>query len=97
MAQRGACKHDPWQGYMTVHVINHGIIKSIRILTTVICPMINFDVDYPRDCLFQDEKWMLAISYQLSTLPAFALDRVHHLPHTLLLENDTDCQPEGNQ
>jgi len=45
MAQRGAGKHDQWQEYMTVLVVNHGIIKSISILTAVIRPMIQFDVD----------------------------------------------------
>jgi len=46
---------------MTVLVINHGIIKSISILTAVIRPMMKFDVDIPRDCLLQEVKWMLAI------------------------------------
>jgi hypothetical protein len=45
MAQRGSCKHDQWRGYMTVHVVNHGIIKSISILTAVIRPMIKCGVD----------------------------------------------------
>jgi len=61
MAQRGAGKHDQWRGYMTVLVVIHGIIKSIRILTAVIRPMIKFDVDTPRDCFRQEVKWMLAI------------------------------------
>jgi hypothetical protein len=61
MAQDGAGKHDQWRGYMTVLVVNHGIIKSICILTTVIRPMIKFDVDKPRDCFRQDVKWTLAI------------------------------------
>ena len=61
MAQRGACKHDQWRGYMTVLVVNHGIIESISILTTVIRPMIKFDVDKPPDCLRQEVKWTLAI------------------------------------
>jgi hypothetical protein len=47
IAQLGAGKHDQWQGYITVLVINHGIIKSISIHTTVIYPMIKFDVDIP--------------------------------------------------
>jgi hypothetical protein len=97
MAQRGACKHDQWRGYMTVLVVNHGIIKSISILTAVIRPMIKFDVDKPRDCFRQEVKWTLAIRYQLSTLSALDLDRVHHLPHALLQEKDTYCLPEGNQ
>jgi hypothetical protein len=97
MAQRGACKHDQWQGYMTVLVVKHGIIKSISILTEVIRPMIKFDVDKPRDCLREEVKWTLAIRYQLSTLSALDLDRVHHLPHALLQEKDTYCLPDGNQ
>jgi len=97
MALRGACEHDQWQGYMTILAIKHGIIKSISILTAVICPMIKFDVDKPLDCFHQEVKWMLAISYQLWTLSALDLDRVHHLPHSLLPEKDTYCLPEGNQ
>jgi len=45
MAQHGAGKHDQWRGYMTVVVVNHRIMKSINILTTVIRPMMNFDID----------------------------------------------------
>jgi len=97
MAQRGACKHDQWRGSMTVLVVNHGIIKSVSILTAVIRPMIKFDVDKPRDCHRQKVQWMLAIRYQLSTLSALDLDRIHHLPQTLLPEKDTYCLPEGNQ
>jgi len=61
MAQRSAGKHDQWRGYMTVLVGNHGIIKSISILTAVIRPMIKFDVDKPQDCFRQEVKWTLAI------------------------------------
>jgi len=61
MVQRGASKHDQWQGYMTVLVVNHGIIKSISILTVVIRPMTKFDVDKPRDRFRQEVKWTLAI------------------------------------
>jgi hypothetical protein len=97
MAQRGACKHDQWRVYMTVLVVNHGIIESISILTAVIRPMIKFDVDKPRDCFRQEVQWTLAIRYQLSTLSALDLDCVQHLPHALLPEKDTNCLPEGNQ
>jgi hypothetical protein len=45
LAQCGAGKYDQWQGYMTILVVNHGSIKSISILTMLICPMIKFDVD----------------------------------------------------
>ena len=61
MAQRGACKRDQWRGYMTVLVVNHGIIESISILIVVIRPMIKFDVDKPWDCFRQEVKWTLAI------------------------------------
>ena len=97
MAERSAGKHDQWRGYMTVLVVNHGIIKSISILTAVIRPMIKLDVDKPRDCLHQEVKWTLDSGYQLSTLSALDLDCVHHLPHALLPEKDTCCLPEGNQ
>jgi hypothetical protein len=49
MAPRGACKHDQWRGYMTIIVVNHGIIKSISILTSDISLMIKFSVDQPWD------------------------------------------------
>jgi len=48
MVQRGAGKHDQWQGYMTVLVVNHGSIKSISILTAVSRPMMKSDVNEPR-------------------------------------------------
>jgi hypothetical protein len=97
MAQRSACKHDQWRGCMTVRVVNHGIIKSISVLTEVIRPVINFDVDKPWDCLRQEVKWTLAIRHQLLTHSALDLDRVHHHPHGLLQEKDTYCLPERNQ
>jgi hypothetical protein len=61
VAQHGAGKHDQWRGYMTVLVVNHGIVKSIRILTAVNRPMIQFGVDKTRDCFCQEVKWKLAI------------------------------------
>jgi hypothetical protein len=97
MAQRGACKHDQWRGYMTILVVNHGIIKSISILTAVIRLMIKFDEDKPWDCLRQELQWTLAIRNQSSTLSALDLDRLHHRPHALLPEIDTYSLPEGNQ
>jgi hypothetical protein len=97
MAQCGECKHDQWREYMTVLVVNHGSMKSISILTAVICPMIKFDVDKPRDCFRQELKWTLAIRYQLSTLTALNLDRIHRLPNALRKEKDSYCLPEGNQ
>jgi len=56
IAQHSACEHDQWQRYMTVLVINYGIIKSISILTAVIHPMIKIDVDKPRECFRQEVK-----------------------------------------
>jgi len=82
---------------MTVLVIHDGIITSISILTAVIGPMTKLDVDKLRDCVRQQVEWTLAIHYQLSTLTALYLDRVHDLPYTLLPEKDTYCLPEGNQ
>jgi hypothetical protein len=61
MGQCSASKHDQWQGYMTVHVVNHGIIKSTSILTTVIRPMKRFNVDKPWDWFRQEVNWMPAI------------------------------------
>jgi len=61
MAQRGTGKHGQWRGYMTVLVVNHGIIKCISILTAVDRPMIKFDVDIPQDCFRQEVMCMLAI------------------------------------
>jgi len=72
-------------------------MKSISIPTVVIRPRIKYDVDNPQDCFHQDALWTLAIRYQLSTFFALDLDRIHHLPHTLLPEKDTYCQAEGNQ
>jgi hypothetical protein len=83
MAQRSAGIYDQWRGYMTVLVVNHGIIKSISILSTVIRPMIKFDVDKLRDYIRQEVQCMLSICQQLSTLSALDLDRVQHLPHAL--------------
>jgi hypothetical protein len=97
MARCSAGKHDPWRWYITVLVVNHGIIKSISILTAVIRPMMKFDVDKLWDCFRQEVKWMLAIRWQLSTLSALDLDCVHHLPHALPQEKGTNCLPDGNQ
>jgi len=97
MAQRRACKHDQWRGYMTAFLVNHRFLKSIIILTPVIRLMINFDVHTLRDCFHQEEKWMLAICYQLSTLSVLHLDHVHHLSHPLLPEKDSYCLPERHQ
>jgi hypothetical protein len=83
MAQSGASKHDQWRGYMTVLVVNHGNIKSNSILTAVIRPMIEFDVEKPRDSLPLEVKWRLIIHYQLSTISVFDLDCVHHLRQAL--------------
>jgi len=98
MVQWSAGKRDYRSGYMTVLVVNHGMIQSISILTVVIHQlMIKFDLYKPQHCFRQDVKWTLAIRYQLSTLSRFDLRRVFHLPHNLLQDNDTDCLPEGNR
>ena len=97
MAERGAGKHDQWRGYMTVLVVNHGIINSISILTAVIRSMIKFDVDKPQDCFRQEVQWTLAIRSPLSILSAFDLDRVHHLRHAPLQETDNYFLPGRNQ
>ena len=93
MAQCGAGKHDQWQGYMTVLIVNVGIVKLFSNIPADICLMIKFDVVKLRDCYRQEVKWTLAIRYQHSTLSALDLDRVHHLPHALLPEKDTSCLP----
>jgi hypothetical protein len=97
MAQRGGGKHDPWRGYMTILAVNHGMIKSISILTAVIHQIVKFDVDKPRDCFCQKVKLTLAIRLQFSKLSAFDLDHVHHLPHALPKEPATYCLAQRNQ
>jgi hypothetical protein len=52
--QLNSGKHNQWRGYITVLVVNHGMIKSITILTAVIRLMIKYDVDYPLDCFRQE-------------------------------------------
>ena len=61
MVQRSADKHDHRRGYFTVHVVNHGVIKSISNPTMVIHPMIKFDVDKPLNGFPEELKWTLAI------------------------------------
>ena len=80
MAQCGAGNHDQWRGYITILVINHGIIKSISILTAVIRPKINFDVDKPRDSFRPEVRWTLAIvsSFGLSLCWIWAVYTVFH-------------------
>jgi hypothetical protein len=97
IAQCGACKHDQWQGYITILVVNHGIIKSISILTAVIGPMIKFDRGNRQDCFRDYVMGMPAIRFQIWTLSPFNLDHGPHLPDALLLENDTYCLPEAKQ
>jgi len=59
--QRSARNHDQCPGYMTVLVDIHRMIKSISILTAVICPKIELDVDKLLDCFGQEVKLTLAI------------------------------------
>jgi len=61
MVQYGAGEHDQRRGYMTVLVVNHGIINSISILTAVICPMIKLDPDKPQDWFHPEVKRTLAV------------------------------------
>jgi len=61
MAQRSAGKQDQWPGYMTILVVNHGLAKSISILTMVVPPMIQFQIDTLHDSSSQEEKWTLAL------------------------------------
>jgi len=61
MAQHSAGKHAQWRGYVTILVVNHGIINSISILTVVICPMIKLDFDTPWDHFQMQVEWTLAI------------------------------------
>jgi len=82
---------------MTILVVNHEIIKSIRIRTAVSCQMIKFHLDIPEHSFRQVVKCMMAIRWQHLTLSALDSGRVHHLPHALLHEKDTYCLPEGNQ
>jgi len=72
-------------------------MKSISILTTVIRPMIKFDLVAPQDFFHQEVNWTLAMHYHLSTLSALEFDRVHHFPHALPQEKDIYCLREGNQ
>jgi hypothetical protein len=57
MGQPAAGTHDLRRWYMTVHVVNHGIIISITILTMVVHPIKKFDLGNPRDCVHQEGKW----------------------------------------
>ena len=81
---------------MTVLVVDHEIIKSISLLNAVFRPMMEFHLAKPRDYFCQEVEWTLAFRYQLSTLSALDLDRIHYLPHALLQDKDTYCLPEGN-
>jgi len=68
MAQRGAGAHDKWQSYMTVLVVNHGIIESISILTVFILPMLEYDVDEPWNASARKYSgcWPFVSSFRLS-------------------------------
>jgi hypothetical protein len=61
MAQQGAGKHEQCRRYMTLFVVNDGIIKSIRTLTLIIRPMITFDLDKPWDRIPQEVTWTQAL------------------------------------
>ena len=53
---------------MAVLVINHGIIKSIRIITAIVRPMIKLEVDICCDCYCQEQSacWPFIRSFQYS-------------------------------
>jgi len=61
IAQCGAGKHDQWRVCVTIRIINHGIIKSISIVTAVFCLIIKSNLDTPWDYFRQQGKWMLTI------------------------------------
>jgi len=97
MAQCGAGKHDQWQGYMTVLIVNVGIVKLFSNIPADICLMIKFDVHKPPDCFRLEVMGTQALCLQLSTLSTLALGCIHDLPKALLQEQDTYCQLEGNR
>jgi len=97
VGQHGGGKYDQWHRYLTDHVVIDGIIKSITIYSAVGRLVMKLDIDTPRDTVHQQLQSMLPILQQLSTLSGLDLDHVHHLPHALLQEYDTDCSPDGNQ
>jgi hypothetical protein len=97
MAKHSAGYHDQWKRYMTVFVIKHGMIQSVRTLATVYRPRKRFDIDTLQDIISYEGNWALVIFQQLFTFAALHLNRVYHLPHALLQDKDSDCQPEGNQ
>jgi hypothetical protein len=49
LRQCSAGEHDQWQGYMTILVINYGMITSISMLAAVIRTKIQFDADHLLD------------------------------------------------
>jgi len=61
MAQHRTAEHDRWQGYITVLVVNHGMIQSICILTTVVHAMIKFDLNCLMSFFRQAAEWIMAI------------------------------------
>jgi hypothetical protein len=71
---------------MTVLVVNHGIIKSISILTMVVRSMMKSDVDTASACFCRELQVIQANFKLVSTHSALDLDRVHNLPHALLQE-----------
>jgi len=83
MAHRSAGIHYQWNGYMTVLVVNHEMIKSITILTMVICARIKFDVDPPQDWFNLEAKRTMVICYLHLTLSVSYLGHIHHLPQAL--------------
>jgi hypothetical protein len=61
MVQRGAGKHNQFQLYITVLMVDYRILKSLSILTAVVPPMIKYIVDQLLNCFRQETMRMLAI------------------------------------
>jgi len=98
IAQCSVGIHDQWRRYMTVLVMNGGMMESISIPSPVIRRMTTFHIDLPEHCFWQEVQCAPAICQQLSTLSALDLDCVHHLPHALPQQKvQVVCQKEIDQ
>ena len=82
---------------MIVLVVTHGNIKAVVTLAAVIRTMIKLDVDTLQHCFREEIQCTLAVSFELPTLSALDLTRVHYLPYAPLPDKDTHSLPEGNQ
>jgi hypothetical protein len=84
--QHAAGNHEQSQGFVTILVINNGIITYISILTVGICHMTIFHIDKPQESFLQEVKWTLAICSELSTHSGLDLCCIRHLAHALIHE-----------